>query len=284
MWMPPKIKLAGTALAAGLLLAWPSLALAATHNVAVKSSAFITNNLVIQPGDTVVWTYAPLEPDCTYGCTPEVLHTVTADNQSFSSGPPSGRFTYEQTFTDLGEILYHCEVHSAPGRDINGSMNGRITVQEEPEAVFQINPGLNDSWYNPLTNGQGFLVMVFPDIEQMFVAWFTFDLERPPEGTPSGIGDPGHRWLIAQGPYSGNTANLTIFIAEGGVFDSPTPPATIDPAGDGTLTLEFADCTQAMVTYNITSVQRSGEIPVQRIVNDNVALCDALNEASQAAQ
>jgi hypothetical protein len=32
-----------------------------------------------------------------------------------------------------------------------------------------------------------------------------------------------------------------------------------------------------MVTYNITSVGESGEIPIQRIVNDNVALCEELS-------
>ena len=145
---------------------------------------------------------------------------------------------------------------------------------------FTINSGLNDSWYNPLTDGQGFLVTVFPEIAQMFVAWFTYDLERPPEGTPSGIGDPGHRWLIGQGPYSGNKADLTIFVAKGGVFDSPEPPSTIDPAGDGTMTLEFADCTDGMVTYSITSAGVSGQIPIQRIVNDNVALCEELSGGS----
>ena len=84
-------------------------------------------------------------------------------------------------------------------------------------------------------------------------------------------------WLIAQGPYSGSTANLTIFVPEGGVFDSPTPEVVIDQAGDGTMTIEFADCTAGMVSYDITSAQQSGEIPIQRIVGDNVALCEQLS-------
>jgi hypothetical protein len=144
-------------------------------------------------------------------------------------------------------------------------------------ANFHINPGLNDAWYNPATNGQGFLITVLPEIRQMFVAWFTFDAERPPEAVTATLGDSGQRWLTAQGPYDGDTANLTLFITQGGVFDAATPEASTDPAGDGTLTLEFADCTEGLVTYDITSLSLSGEIPIQRISAGNVPLCDSLN-------
>jgi len=141
---------------------------------------------------------------------------------------------------------------------------------------FRINPGLNDAWYSPTTAGQGFLMTVFPEIKQMFVAWFTFDTERPPEDVEAILGEPGHRWLTAQGPYDGDTANLTIFVTEGGVFDAAEPVAETDPAGDGTLTIEFADCTEGLVSYEITSLGISGEIPIQRISPDNVPLCESL--------
>ncbi len=278
------MKLACTIVAVGLLAAFPPLADAATHGVTVKSSFFSPNDLVIQPGDTVIWTYFPLEQDCTYGCPPEVLHTVTADDQSFSSGPPAAQFTYQRTFNDPGEILYHCEVHSVAGGDINSSMNGRITVREDMEAEFQINPGLNDAWFNEATIGQGFLISVFPEIRQLFLAWFTYDVTRPPEDVAAFLGEPGHRWLTAQGPFEGDTANLTVFMSEGGVFDSAEPPVSTDPMGVGALTLVFPDCTQGMITYEITSPNVSGSIPIQRISPDNVALCNFLNEQLQAAQ
>ena len=165
--------------------------------------------------------------------------------------------------------------------DIVPSQSGNL---KQPNAVvvrnraFQINPGLNDAWYNPATNGQGFLVTVFPDIEQMYVAWFTFDTQRPPDDVTAQLGDPGHRWLTAQGPYDGNSATLTIFVTEGGVFDAAQPPATTDPAGDGTMQLKFDNCTDGTVNYQITSLGISGEIPIQRIALDNVPLCQALEE------
>ena len=94
----------------------------------------------------------------------------------------------------------------------------------------------------------------------VFLAWFTFDVERPPEDVTAQLGDPGHRWLTAQEPYQGNTANLTVFVTSGG----------------GTIKLEFVDCKNGLVSYEITSLGISGEIPIERIVQDNVALCELL--------
>jgi hypothetical protein len=166
--------------------------------------------------------------------------------------------------------------------DIIPSQSGNLM---QPNAVvvrtfnsdFQINAGLNDAWFDPAIVGQGFLISVFPDIKQVFVAWFTYDTERPPEDVTAQLGDPGHRWLTAQGPYEGNTANLTIFVTKGGVFDSATPPTTTDPEGDGTMILDFADCTVGVIDYSITSLGISGRIPIRRIALDNVPLCEALD-------
>jgi len=155
-----------------------------------------------------------------------------------------------------------------------GLMNPNAVVVRR--APLEINAGIADAWYNPATDGQGFLVTVFPEREELFVAWFTYDTERPPQDVTAVLGEPGHRWLTAQGPYIGDTANLTVFLTEGGVFDSATPPATTDQAGIGTLKLEFADCRNGLATYAIPSLGLSGQIPLQRIVDDNVARCEAL--------
>ena len=168
--------------------------------------------------------------------------------------------------------------------DFIPSQSGGLT---QPNAVvvrtfgsdFLINPGINDAWYNPATVGQGFLITVFPDIKQVFLAWFTYDIERPPEDVTAMLGEPGHRWLTAQGPYEGDTANLTVFVTEGGIFDSGEPPTTTDPEGDGTITLQFADCENGLIDYDITSVNRKGRIPIERIALDNVPLCETLNTA-----
>ncbi len=66
-----------------------------------------------------------------------------------------------------------------------------------------INAGLNDAWYDPAKPGQGILLSVFPDAGLIFLAWFTFDLETPGPDATATLGDPGHRWLTAAGPWTG---------------------------------------------------------------------------------
>jgi hypothetical protein len=149
------------------------------------------------------------------------------------------------------------------------------------DCQFMINAGLNDAWLNTATNGQGMTITVFPVIKEIFVAWFTFDTERPPEDVTAILGEPGHRWLTAQGSYNKDTAVLTIYLTEGGVFDSAVPAATTDQDGYGTMTIEFSGCNEGLVTYEITSLDISGVIPIERIVLDNVPLCELLNEQEQ---
>ena len=251
---------------------------AAIHFVSVRPSSFSPNDLTIQPGDTVRWTLtAPTGGGCGYyGCDPGenegMTHTVTADDGSFSTGAPAASFVFERTFNTPGEIRYFCEVHSSAGQNIATNMNGRITVLGA-EPGFQINAGLNDAWYNPATPGQGFFVNVFPNLGQMFVAWFTFDVQRPEAGVTAELGEPGQRWLTAFGPYADDQAILDVEITSGGVFNSeePKPGQTTS----GTLTFEFSGCNAGSVTYNIPSLSLSGSVPIQRVALDNLAACEA---------
>ena len=92
------------------------------------------------------------------------------------------------------------------------------------------------------------------------------------------LGEPGHRWLTAQGPYDGDSAVLTIYVTEGGVFDSALPVTKTDQDGDGTMTIEFSGCKEGLITYEIISLDIEGIIPIERIVLDNVPLCELLNQ------
>jgi len=158
--------------------------------------------------------------------------------------------------------------------------NMHLDLRPLIDSEFQINAGLNDSWYNPATDGQGFFITVYPDLGMMFVSWFTFDVERPPPGNTAILGEPGHRWLTAFGPYDGDTANLDIEVTRGGVFDKAQPPATTE-SGYGTMTVEFADCTAGLVSYEIPSLGLQGQIPIERIALDNVTLCGTLAVQNQ---
>lgn len=145
--------------------------------------------------------------------------------------------------------------------------------------LHNINAGLNDAWFNLDTNGQGFLIITFPEIQQMFVAWFTYDTERPPEDVAALLGEPGHRWLTAQGAYEENIAELEVYVTSGGVFDSPYPETVTVP--DGEMTLEFSTCNAGTLIYDIASIGLQGVVPIERITLDNVPLCYLLNTGAE---
>jgi sugar lactone lactonase YvrE len=173
-----------------------------------------------------------------------------------------------------GSLLYVNDSESLSNNNDIAPNVIRVIPLPNVEPAFTINPGLNDAWFNPATSGQGFFITVFPDISQMFLAWFTYDTERPDGSVAASLGEPGHRWLTAFGLYDGDTAELEVEITSGGVFDSavPVPMQT----ADGTITVEFADCENGLVSYDIPSVNLQGEIPISRIALDNVPACQEL--------
>lgn len=257
---------------AGILLTAMSFicplgASAETHNVNIVGLTFQPNDLTIAVGDTVRWTSGGGN------------HDVRADNGEWASPLPVT--TYERTFNSIGEILYHCSVHSAPGRNIATSMNGRIQVIEADQPAFLINSGLSDAWYFPQTSGQGFFIIVWEDIQQVFLSWFTYDTERPPENVTAILGEPGHRWLTAQGPYEGDTATLDVSVTSGGVFDSAQPPAVTDPSPAGTITISWVDCNAGLLSYDLPGLGLMGDVPIERIVLDNLPACEAAQQPAR---
>lgn len=140
---------------------------------------------------------------------------------------------------------------------------------------FLINAAISDAWYYPPTSGQGFFIIVWENIETVFLSWFTYETERPPENVTAILGEPGHRWLTATGPYSGDTAVLDVFLSSGGVFDSEQPQVITDQTPIGTITITWDGCNSGILSYDIRSVGLIGEIPIERIALSNVADCEA---------
>ena len=269
-----------------LTIAQPQFAIAETHNVLVKDNFFSPRDLIINPGDTVIWTSESDGACDPYGggCPPVIEHTVTADDFSFSSGAPSEDIFFSRVFSDAGENLYFCEVHSEPGKDINAFMNGRITVQGE-ETIFQINAGLNDAWVHDGAPFQGFFFTVFPVQGFFFLSWFTFDSVPPGESVTAVFGAAGQRWVTGGSGYSGDTVTISLELTFGGNFNSNDP--TADQQADyGTITIVFINCNEALLTYNFPSLGLMGQMTLTRAVadTDNVALCNALNAELQMMQ
>jgi plastocyanin len=232
------------------------------HDVVVGNNFFSPNNLTIEVGDTVRWTNNSGGP-----------HDVTADDFLWAS-VTSTSFVFERRFNSVEEILYHCTVHSSPGRDINNFQNGVINVIDSDAPGFRINSAISDNWFEPATNGQGFFIIVWEESKYIFLSWFTYETERPPEDAMAILGEPGHRWLTAQGPYDGDTAVLDVNLSAGGVFDSEEPKVD-DAVKVGEMVITWTGCNSGVVSYALTRPEVSGEIPIQRIVLDNVPACEA---------
>jgi hypothetical protein len=182
------------------------------------------------------------------------------------AGNGDGQFMFPKGFVDEQDRIVIAD------EDNHRIQILQITYLDEP-TDFRINAGLNDAWFSPSTGGQGFIITVFEDIGMMFLAWFTYDSQRPDESTEAMLGEPGHRWLTAFGPYDGNVANLDLTLTSGGLFDSGIPMP--DQVNDGTVSVEFEGCNLGMVTYNIFSAGLSGLVPIERIALDNVPACEA---------
>ena len=70
---------------------------------------------------------------------------------------------------------------------------------------------------------------------------------------------------------------MNITMTSGGIFDTPTEIDKTDPDGsDGTLILTFDSCNSGTVEYDITSINQQGIVPIKRVADDNIVLCDAL--------
>ena len=221
---------------------------AANHQVMIVDHVgFVPDELNIQVGDTVTWTNST-----------GVDHNVVADNNSFRNAL-GGQWTFSHTFTQVRNDRYYCQSHGSA----NGvGMAGIVRVAAATSA-FNINEGVQGSWLNNATQGQGVFFDVVPSLNNLFaMAWFTWT-QTPGQ----------YDWLTAVGSYAGNTAQLNLFRSRGGRFNASNPVSNT-PAGTATVT--FTSCTAANVTYNITDPPTSGSFPLQRLLPAN-AICLSAN-------
>ena len=222
---------------------------------------FGPSQLTIAAGDTVQWRRR-------YGGD----HDITWSAEEF---PASSSFPHSLNFDRPGTFEYRCTIHGKKG-------SIKVTGNPDVTEPFAINSGLSDAWHDPDRPGQGFFITVLPDLGQVFLAWFTYDIDRPAHSASATIGDPEHRWLTAFGPYADNHAVLDIEITDGGVFNAATPAPTQYP--DGSVILDFSDCRAGTVAFDIPSIHRRGVIPIRRISDGNAAACEALAAAPQAGR
>jgi Leucine-rich repeat (LRR) protein len=222
-----------------------------------------------------------------------VWYAVSSGGPWLDGGATTDQGALEYTVEGLlsgGTYFFTVQTETYPHENNQNQVvsDHSATVSEvtsgEP-SVFLINAGLNDAWYYPETDGQGFFINVFPDLGFVSLAWFTYDTEPPAEDAVASLGDAGHRWFTALGRFIENQVVMNITMTSGGLFDTATEIQKTDPTGsDGTITLTFENCNSGTVEYNIPSINKQGIVPIVRVVNDNILLCQILNEELHNSQ
>ena len=168
--------------------------------------------------------------------------TATYQQIDFGAGPRSGEIALQRLSPDT-----LCQAFRREGAG---------AAIPPPSGNFQV--GLNGTWFNPATNGQGMLIEYLADRRQLVVGWYAYE-----------FGDTGSEqaplWLTAIGPVSGNRATLPVTLTRGGDFVSASPPVTRTEVG--TLTIDVLNCSALTAQYTLTidDVQRTGTIPLQRV-------------------
>ena len=177
------------------------------------------------------------------------------------------------SFSDCshGQATYSFDEEGLQGgfpleRAIPGSGNTCDELDGSSTQAVDINAGMDGAWFDPATSGQGYLVDSYPNPDGsnfIFVAWFTYG-----EDTAS-----GQRWFTAQGGFAGSLAELDVYESSGGSFDDPRDPATVKV---GTMSIDFTDCSNAILTYVLPEDGAEGVVAIQRAVPGAEALCEEL--------
>jgi plastocyanin len=81
-----------------------------THSIVIRSFQYVPAKLVVQQGDTVVWTNEDIVP-----------HTATAQGKGLDSGSIGARQSWRYTADKKGTYAYDCTFHP--------SMKGTLVVR-----------------------------------------------------------------------------------------------------------------------------------------------------------
>ena len=185
-----------------------------------------------------------------------------------------GEVTLSFSECGQGQMTYSFDEDGRQGqfpmqRVIPGSDNVCEGLSGNTTQAVDINAGMDGAWFDPDTPGQGFFIDAHPDPEGgnfIFVSWFTYG-----DDTVS-----GQRWLTAQGSFEGSIAEIDVFETTGGSFDDPQATSTTNV---GTMSIDFADCSNALLTYALPANGIEGDNAITRVIPGSQALCEELSGA-----
>lgn len=122
-------------------------------------------------------------------------------------------------------------------------------------AIARISACHAGTWYNPAQDGHGLMLQVLGPAEarQLLAIWYVYR-------------DGAQRWLVGQGPVSGDRATLPLVSTRGGEFPPAFDPARVVREPWGTLEFQALDADRARIQWN--SVQPgygAGAMELRRI-------------------
>ena len=185
-----------------------------------------------------------------------------------------GEVTLSFSDCEQGQMTYSLDEEGLQGtfpllRVIPGSGNVCEELSGNTTQAVDINAGMDGAWFDPDTSGQGYFIDAHPDPEGgnfIFVSWFTYG-----NATASGL-----RWLTAQGGFEGSMAEIDVFETTGGSFDDPQATSTTQV---GTMSLDFTDCSNALLAYSLPANGAEGDMAITRVLPGGQALCEELSGA-----
>lgn len=83
--------------------------------ITISGTSFSPSTVTVYPGQPVCWTW-----------TQSAQHNVHADDDSFTSGAPATKGTFQTTFTAPGSHGFYCQVHGST----SGGMRGTVVVRD----------------------------------------------------------------------------------------------------------------------------------------------------------
>lgn len=187
---------------------------------------------------------------------------------------PVGDVTLTFSDCDRGTMTYRFDDGAPEGsfpiiRAIPGSGSLCESRTESTTQGVIVNNGMDGAWFDTNTSGQGFFFDVHvgeTGSKFIFISWFTYG-----DDTAS-----GQRWLTAQGNFTGSTAAIDVYETTGGSFNRSQ---AVGVEKIGTMTIDFQDCNNALLSYVLTDEALQNSIAISRGIPGAQALCEELNTA-----
>lgn len=126
-------------------------------------------------------------------------------------------------------------------------------------------------WYTPEFEGQGFAFTPKPDENRLLGSWYSWGENGDQVWFVLDSAGPASGEGAENGGFDNQRAVFTVYRASGGAFAS-SQPVTTEPTG--TLTVDFADCNNAVATYAFDGGP-SGELPLTNLTPSGVCTLPA---------